>query len=205
MNMTEQERHDKAEALLLEYMSSPSLLRHCWLVSGAMGGWAKLAGEDVALWETVGLLHDFDYERYPEEHLKFVREIMSKRGWPEEIIHAVESHGWQLVNDVKPVNLMERVLLGLDEMCGFFTAMVLIKGETAFSGLSVKSTMKKLKDARFAAGVDRACIDRSADLLGMDREQFVAKSLEAVKELRLDELDLKVKAALEAHKAGGNP
>ena len=142
---------DEALALLKEFNKSESLLKHAYCVEGVMRHMARKAGEDEEKWGTVGLVHDLDYELYPEQHCTKTRELLEERGWPEEYIRAVVSHGWGLCSDVEPQSSMEKTLYTVDELTGLITAVAIIRPSKSVADLEAKSVMKKWKDKSFAA------------------------------------------------------
>jgi uncharacterized domain HDIG len=119
--------YDEALSLLKEFNQSESLLRHAYCVEGVMRYIARKTGEDEQKWGIVGLLHDLDYERFPEQHCNKSREILEQRGWPEEYIRAVVSHGWGICSDIEPQTNMERTLYAVDELTGLITAAALVR------------------------------------------------------------------------------
>lgn len=174
---------ENAMALLREYNQNDALIKHALSVEGVMRHFAGIYGEDPDKWGIVGLLHDVDYERYPEEHCKKAREIMEERGWPEEYIRGVESHGWKLCVDVKPETKLEQVLYTIDELTGLITATVLMRPSRSILDLEVKSVKKKWKAKGFAAGVNREVIAEGAGLLGLELDyviEEVIKGMQAI-------------------------
>ncbi|HBK67737.1 MAG TPA: hydrolase, partial [Firmicutes bacterium] len=153
--MKKEINRDEALSLLKEYNQDESLIRHALAVEAVMRHFATLFGEDVEKWGIIGLIHDLDYERYPEEHCSKVKEILMEEGWPEEYIHAVQSHGWGLCSEVEPVHRMEKVLYTIDELTGLITAAALVRPSKSLLDLEVKSVKKKWRDKAFAAGVNR--------------------------------------------------
>ena len=159
---------EEAYRLLKEFNKSESLIKHALSVEGVMRYMAQKNGEDEEKWGIIGLVHDLDYERYPEEHCAKTREILTERGWPEEYIHAVMSHGWGLVTDVEPKHEMEKVLYAIDELTGLVTAVALVRPSRSVLDMKVKSVSKKWKDKSFAAGANREVIGQGAQMLGME-------------------------------------
>ncbi|MDK2805507.1 MAG: hypothetical protein PWR08_346 [Thermoanaerobacterium sp.] len=181
---------DEAYKLLKEYNKSESLITHALAVEAVMRHFAELFGEDQEKWGIIGLLHDLDYEMYPNEHCKKVREILEERGWPEEYIHAIESHGWKLCTDVEPVHKMEKVLYTIDELTGLITATALMRPSKSILDLEVKSVKKKWKQKSFAAGVNRDVIAEGAELLGMDLDKVIEETIIGMRNVA-DEIGLK--------------
>ncbi|MDR3645452.1 MAG: HDIG domain-containing protein [Clostridia bacterium] len=168
----------EALALLHEYVKSDSLLKHALTVEAVMRHFALLLGQgDVEKWGVVGLLHDIDYERYPEQHCAKAREILESRGWPEDIIHAVQSHGYRIVNDIEPVLTMEKVLYAADELTGLIHATAIVRPGRSLSDIGVSSVKKKWKQKGFAAGVNRDLIADGAKLLGMETDELIAQTI----------------------------
>jgi len=168
---------EEAYALLKEYNKSESLIIHALAVEAVMRHFADLFGEDKEKWGIIGLLHDLDYEMYPNEHCKKVREILEERGWPEEYIHAIESHGWKLCSSVEPTLKMEKVLYTIDELTGLITATALMRPSKSILDLEVKSVKKKWKQKSFAAGVNRDVIAEGANMIGMDLDKVIEETI----------------------------
>ena len=159
---------EEAYRLLKEFNKSESLIKHALSVEGVMRYMAQKRGEDEEKWGVIGLVHDLDYERYPEEHCAKTKEILTERDWPEEYIHAVMSHGWGLVTDVEPKHEMEKILYAIDELTGLVTAVALVRPSHSVLDMKVKSVNKKWKDKRFAAGANREVIEQGTQMLGME-------------------------------------
>lgn len=175
---------EEAWMLFTQYNQQPSLRKHALAVEAVMGYFAKERGEDVAYWSLVGLLHDLDYEQYPEVHCKKTRDILEKEGYEEPFIRAIESHGYGICTDVLPVHPMEKVLYTIDELTGLVNATVLMRPDLSISTLPVKSVLKKFKNLKFAQGVDRQVILEGCGLLGEDLETVVGKVIEGMKEAK---------------------
>ena len=142
-----------------------------------MRHFANHFGEDEEKWGIIGLIHDLDYERYPDQHCIKVKEILTDEGWPEEYIRAVQSHGWEICSDVEPVERMENVLYTIDELTGLITAAALVRPSKSILDLKVKSVKKKWKDKAFAAGVNRAVIEKGAARLGMELDEVIKETI----------------------------
>jgi putative nucleotidyltransferase with HDIG domain len=168
---------EEAFNLLKEFNTSDSLIRHGLAVEGVMGHFAEKFGKDREKWQIIGLVHDLDYERYPDQHCKKTREILMARNWPEEYIRAVESHGWGLCSDVKPESLLEKTLYAVDELTGLITSTCLVRPSKSVLDLKAKSVTKKWKDKSFAAGVDRTVIQKGAEMLEMDRGELISETI----------------------------
>ena len=176
---------EEALALMHEYTSNVNLRKHMYAVEAAMRAYARKYGEDEELWGVTGLIHDFDYERFPnealsptEEHPSSGVEILRERGWPEEILHAVMAHAEH--TGVKPETLMANTLRAVDELTGFVIACSLVR-PTGISDLRAKSVKKKLKDRSFAAKVDRDEIHAGVELLGADLTEHVQFVIDALR------------------------
>ena len=172
---------DAAIALWRRHNDDESLFRHALSVEAAMRRFAASRGEDAEFWGLVGLLHDVDYQRHPDEHLRHARPILSAAGWDEGFIRAVESHGWGLCSDVEPVHVMEKVLFAVDELTGFIAACAYVRPSRSVLDLEVKSVKKKWGTAAFAAGVRRDVIEKGAAMLGVPLETLIAETIEALR------------------------
>lgn len=176
--------------LLREFTKSESLVKHGLSVEGVMRFFAKKNNEDVEKWGIIGLIHDVDYEMYPEEHCVKVREIMEERGWPEEYIRAVQSHGYGVCIDVKPETLLEKTLYAIDELTGLITATALVRPSRSVMDLKVQSVKKKWKAKQFSAGVDRSIIEKGAEDLGVELAGLIADTIMGMREVA-DKIGLK--------------
>jgi putative nucleotidyltransferase with HDIG domain len=174
---------EEAWSLLCEFNESSSLRMHALAVEGVMRHLARKRGGDEELWGIVGILHDLDYEKYPEEHCRKAETILRDRGWPEEIIRAVLSHGWGICTPVEPGSEMEKCLYAVDELTGLVTATALVRPSRSVLDMKAKSVKKKWKDARFAAGVDRSLIERGAERLGMPLEELITETIAGMREV----------------------
>ncbi len=175
---------EEALALLKEYNKTDSLLKHAYAVEGVMRYMARKHGEEEQKWAIVGLIHDLDYERFPQEHCKKTREILQERGWPEEYIQAAVSHGWGLCVDEEPVTLMAKTLYAMEELTGLITAAALVRPSRSVSDMEAKSVMKKWKDKSFAAGVNRPVIEKGAEMLGVELRDLVEDAIMGMREVR---------------------
>ncbi|MFH1638812.1 MAG: HDIG domain-containing metalloprotein [Chloroflexota bacterium] len=175
---------DEALAIFKEFNTGEGLLKHAYAVSGVMAYMARRAGEDENRWRIVGLIHDMDYEKYPEEHCKKVREILGSRGFPEEYIRAAESHGFGICTDVRPESLMEKTLYAVDELTGLVVAAALVRPSRSVSDLEAKSVMRKWKDKAFAAGVNRSVIENGAAMLGVDLTSLITDTIIGMREVK---------------------
>ena len=141
---------------------------------------AKKNGEDEDEWGMVGLLHDMDYEKYPDEHCIKVKEILEAEGLPDSFIRAIQSHGYGLCTDIEPLSNMEKTLYAVDELSGFITACALVRPSKSLDDMEVKSVKKKLKDKAFAAKVDRTVINKGAEMLGINIDELIKETIEAL-------------------------
>lgn len=176
----------EALALFRKYNQSDSLMKHALAVEAVMIHFAELLSEEPEKWGIIGLVHDLDYEKYPEQHCKKVREILAAEGWPESYIRAVQSHGWGLCSDVEPMEKMEQVLYTIDELTGLVVAAVLVRPSKSIHDLEVKSVKKRWKEKSFAAGVNREIIETGARMLGMDLDKVIAETILAMKKVAPD-------------------
>ncbi|QAA30577.1 HDIG domain-containing metalloprotein [Clostridium manihotivorum] len=181
---------EEALSLLKEFNKSESLINHALSVEAVMQHFAKIYNEDSEKWGIVGLLHDIDYEMYPEEHCSKAREILEERNWPEAYIRAIQSHGYGLVNDVEPIETMEKVLYTTDELTGLITATCLLRPSKSVLDLEVKSVKKKWKQKGFAAGVNREVITKGSEKLGIDLDKVIEETIKGMQKAA-DEIGLR--------------
>ncbi len=174
---------EEAWQLFTEFNKSDSLVKHGLAVEGVMRHFARLNQEDVDKWGIIGLLHDLDYEMYPQEHCRKTRQIMAERGIDEEYIHAIECHGYGLCTDVEPQKTMEIVLYTIDELTGLITAAALMRPSKSVMDLEVKSVKKKFKDKKFAAGVNREVIKDGAARLGWELDEVIKETIEGMRQV----------------------
>lgn len=171
---------EMALELFKEYNKNESLLKHALAVEAVMRHFADTYGEDKDKWGIIGLIHDIDYEMYPEEHCIKAREILKERNWPEEYIHAVQSHGYGLCCDVEPVERMEKVLYTIDELTGLIAATALMRPSRSILDTETKSVKKKWKQKGFAAGVNREVIEGGANSLGLDIDGVIEETIKGM-------------------------
>ncbi|MGD8393764.1 MAG: HDIG domain-containing protein, partial [Desulfobacterales bacterium] len=157
---------EEALALLKQYNKNESLIKHALAVEGVMRYMARKRGEDEEKWGVIGLIHDLDYEQFPDQHCKKTEVILKENNWPEEFIRAVVSHGWGICTDVKPESDMEKVLYAIDELTGLVVTSALVRPSKSVMDMKAKSVKKKWKQKQFAAGVDRSIIEKGAEMLG---------------------------------------
>jgi predicted hydrolase (HD superfamily) len=172
---------EEAHALLREFNENEHLIKHALAVEAVMRYMARRRGEDEETWGIVGLIHDLDYERYPDRHCKMTEMILRERDWSEEMIHAVVSHGWGICSDVEPIHVMEKALYAIDELTGLVTAVVLVRPSRSLADLEVKSVKKKWKDKGFAAGANREIIEKGAGLLGVEISELIGEVIEGMR------------------------
>ena len=173
---------DEAWQLLTEYNQDHFHRRHAVTVEGVMRYFAKELGygDEEEFWGIVGLLHDLDFEQYPEQHCTKEQEILRERGVDERLVHAVVSHGYMLTVDVQPEHQMEKVLYATDELTGLIGAVVRMLPTKSVQDLQLKSLKKKFKDRKFAAGCSREVIERGADMLGWSLDELMGKTIAAM-------------------------
>lgn len=177
---------EEAFNLLKKYTKSESLISHALSVEAVMRHFAEKYGEDPDQWGVIGLIHDIDYEMYPEEHCSKAPEILEENHWPDEYVRAVVSHGWEIFNDVKPETLLEKVLYAIDELTGLVAASALVRPSKSVMDMKAKSVKKKWKNKKFAAGVNREVIEKGAKLLGMDIGDLITDTIMGMRNVAED-------------------
>jgi predicted hydrolase (HD superfamily) len=168
-----QPTRDGALELFRKYNKSDSLYRHALAVEGVMRYMAVKSNEDQEKWGIIGLIHDLDYEMYPEQHCTMTKKILEENGWPEDYIRAVLSHGWGLVTDVEPVTRLEKTIYAIDELTGLVATSALVRPSRSILDMESRSVRKKWSDKRFAAGVDRSVIEKGAAMLGVSLDDLI--------------------------------
>ena len=181
---------EAALKLLNEYNTKPGLIRHALAVEAVMAHFAEKFGEDAGMWGVIGLIHDLDYEKFREEHCKKTEEILTDKGWPDDYIRAVMSHGWELCTDVKPETKLEQTLYAVDELTGLVASTALVRPSKSVLDMKAKSVKKKWKDKSFAAGVNRSVIDKGAQMLGMERGELITETIAGMRKVA-EEIGLK--------------
>jgi putative nucleotidyltransferase with HDIG domain len=174
---------EQALEMLREYNQSDSLLKHAYTVEGVMRYIARKRGEDEEKWGVIGLIHDLDYEKHPDQHCTKTREILEAHNWPEEYIRAAVSHGWGICSDVEPKSTLEKTLYAIDELTGLVTASALVRPSKSVMDTSVKSVKKKWKTPSFAAGVDRSIVEKGAEMLGISIEELIEDTIKGMQEV----------------------
>lgn len=186
--MTTAITREEALALLKKYNKEPFHLLHAFTVEGVMRWYAKELGygDEEEYWALTGLLHDVDFEMYPEEHCKKAPELLAEINAGEDLTHSVCSHGYGLCSDIEPEHVMEKVLFAADELTGLIGAAVRMRPSKSVMDLEVSSLKKKFKDKRFAAGCSRDVIRQGAERLGWELDELFAKTIEAMKSCEAD-------------------
>jgi len=172
---------DEAFALLLKYNQSESLIKHALSVEAVMRHFASIFLEDPVKWGIIGLVHDLDYEKYPEQHCTMTRKILEQENWPEDYIRSIVSHGWGICSDTEPVHIMEKVLYTIDELTGLVTASVLIRPSKSLFDMELKSVKKKWNIRNFAAGANREIIEKGAAMMGRDLDFIIQETINGMK------------------------
>jgi len=181
---------DETLKLLHEYNKSDSLCKHAFAVEGVMRYLARKNNEDEDKWGIIGLIHDLDYEKYPDQHCSKTKEILEEHGWPKEYIRAVVSHGWGICSDVEPETTLEKTLYAIDELTGLIAANAMVRPSKSVMDMTVKSVKKKWKSPSFAAGVDRSIIQKGAEMLGVEIGELIEDTIMGMREVA-EEIGLK--------------
>jgi len=174
---------EQAYELLARYNHNDGLIKHALAVEGVMRYMARKHGEDEEKWGVIGLIHDLDYEKYPDQHCQKTEEILRENNWPEEYIRAVISHGWSICTDVKPETNLEMVLFAIDELTGLVTASALVRPSKSVLDMKAKSVKKKWKNKRFAAGVNREIIQKGAEMLDVELGELITDTIMGMREV----------------------
>lgn len=172
---------NKAWDLLRKYNKEPFHLRHALTVEGVMRYFAEQRGEDADFWGVAGLLHDIDFEMWPEEHCRRAPELLREGGADEAVVHAVCSHGWGECSDVEPTHEMEKLLFAADELTGLIWSASLMRPSKSVQDMELKSLKRKFKDKKFAAGCSREIILKGAELCGLTIEELMQQTLDAMR------------------------
>jgi len=176
--------------LLKKYNKSESLIKHALTVEAVLKYFAEFYGSDIEKWGIIGLIHDLDYEMYPDEHCKMTEQLLRENNWPENYIYSVISHGWGICTDAEPKSIMEKTLFTIDELTGLITATALMRPSKSILDMKTKSVKKKWKQKSFAAGVDRELILKGAEMMSMELDEVISKTLEGMKTVA-EEIGLK--------------
>ena len=181
---------EQALELFRVYNKSESLYKHALSVEAVMRYMARKAGEDDEKWGVIGLIHDLDYEMYPEQHCKMTEKILRENSWPEEYIHAVLSHAWGICSDAEPSNLLEKTIFAMDELTGLVTTSALVRPSRSILDMEARSVKKKWNDRKFAAGVDRSVIEKGAAMLGVSLDDLISDCIMGMRDVA-EEIGLK--------------
>lgn len=181
--MTSTITREDALQLLTKYNKEPFHILHALTVEGVMGWYAQELGfgDDAAYWKTVGLLHDIDFERYPEEHCKKAPDLLKEAQVSDEMIRSICSHGYGICVDIEPTQQMEKVLFAADELTGLIGAAAKMRPSHSVMDMEVRSLKKKFKDKKFAAGCSRDVIKQGADMLGWELDELLEKTILAMR------------------------
>ncbi len=174
---------EQALELFKKYNKTESLLKHALAVEGVMRYMAKKAGEDEEKWGIIGLIHDLDYEMYPDQHCIMTEKILRENNWPEEYIRAVLSHGWGLASDVEPVSRLEKTIYAIDELTGLVATSALVRPSKSVLDMEARSVRKKWNDRRFAAGVNREVIEKGAEMLGVTLDELITDCIMGMRDV----------------------
>ena len=181
---------DEAMTLLRQYNENEALIKHALSVEAVMRYCARKRGQDEDPWGVIGLVHDLDYERFPERHCHKSAEILREHQWPEEYVRAVLSHGWGICTDVPPQTDLEKTLYAMDELTGLVAATALVRPSRSVLDMTAKSVKKKWKEKSFAAGVNRGVIEKGAEMLGVDVSALIEDAIMGMRQVA-DQIGLK--------------
>src|SRR5512140_590534 len=181
---------EAAYALLKKYNKSESLIKHALAVEAVMRYMARKSQDDVEKWGIIGLIHDLDYEMYPEQHCIMTEKILRENDWPEEYIRAVLSHGWGLATDVEPLTKLEKTIYAIDELTGLVATSALVRPSKSVLDMEARSVKKKWNDKKFAAGVNRSVIEKGAEMLGITLDELITDCILGMREVA-EEIGLK--------------
>lgn len=181
---------EEALELFRRYNKSESLFKHALSVEAVMRYIARKHGEDEEKWGIIGLIHDLDYEMYPDQHCTMTEKILKEEGWPGEYVRAVISHGYGICSDTEPQSLLEKTLFAIDELTGLVTTSALVRPSRSVLDMEARSVRKKWTDKRFAAGVDRSVIEKGAAMLGAELSDLISDTIMGMREVA-EEIGLK--------------
>lgn len=177
---------EEAVELFKRYNKSDSLYKHALSVEAVMRYMARKHGEDEEKWGIIGLVHDLDYEMYPDQHCTMTAKILKEEGWPEEYVRAVVSHGYGICSETEPLTLLEKTLFAIDELTGLVATSALVRPSRSVLDMEAKSVRKKWTDKRFAAGVDRSVIEKGAAMLNVDLNDLISDTISGMREVAED-------------------
>ena len=180
----------EAFSLLKKYNKNEALIKHALAVEAVMRYFARKFGQDEEKWGVIGLIHDLDYEQFPEQHCHKTEEILTAENWPADYIRAVVSHGWGICTDVEPKTELEKVLYTIDELTGLVVTTALVRPSRSVMDMKAKSVKKKWKEKSFAAGVNRDVIEKGAGMLGIELSELINDTIMGMREVA-DEIGLK--------------
>ena len=181
---------EDAYSLLLIYTESDHLIKHALAVEASMAHFAELYGEDVEKWGVIGLIHDLDFDKWPDQHCDMTKKILEEENWPDDYIRAVMSHGYGIRTDVEPKENVEKVIYTIDELTGLISATALMRPSKSILDLEAKSVKKKFKQKSFAAGVNREVIENGAKMLGKDLTEVITETIKGMQKVA-EEIGLK--------------
>ncbi len=181
---------EEAFSLLRRYNRNEALIKHALAVEAVMRYCARKRGDDEEKWGVIGLVHDLDYEQFPEQHCQKTEEILNGESWPAEYVRAIVSHGWGICTDIEPQSELERVLYAVDELTGLVTATALVRPSKSVLDMTAKSVRKKWKDRSFAAGVNRDVIEKGAGMLGVELGELIGDVIMGMRDVA-DQIGLK--------------
>ncbi|MHC4426443.1 MAG: HDIG domain-containing metalloprotein [Planctomycetota bacterium] len=181
---------EEAFLLLKKYNKNEGLIKHALAVEAVMCYCARKRGQDEEKWGVIGLVHDLDYEQFPEQHCRKTEEILNAENWPAEYVRAVVSHGWGICTDIEPQSELEKVLYAVDELTGLVVATALVRPSRSVMDMKTKSVKKKWKDRSFAAGVNRDVVEKGAEMLGVELGELISDVIMGMREVA-DEIGLK--------------
>lgn len=176
----------QAEELLREYNQEEFHIYHAMVVAGVMKYFAsEYDPERVDFWQAVGLLHDLDFENWPEQHCSKTRELLEAQDYDPEFVRAIVSHGYGICSDIEPLHMMEKILFATDELTGLIGAVARMRPSGSVADLPVKSVMKKFKTPSFAAGCSREVISQGAEMLGWELPELIDKTIQAMRTIEV--------------------
>ena len=181
---------EQALSLLKEYNKNEGLVKHALAVEAVMRYCARKWGQDEEKWGVIGLVHDLDYEQFPQQHCKKTEEILKAHNWPDDYIRAIMSHGWGICTEIEPKSELEKVLYTIDELVGLIVATALVRPSKSVMDMKPKSVKKKWKDKSFAAGVNRDVVEKGAEMLGVELSELIEDAIMGMREVA-DEIGLK--------------